>query len=68
MGWCMHVNDNVTNTVLSMSTLLIALHIIRTAIINGLEPYRYVKYVLENIKSKPVDDLLPYSEAMGKLL
>lgn len=42
--------------------------IIRTAIINGLDPYRYVKYVLENIKSKPVDDLLPYSKAMGKLL
>ena len=27
--------------------------IIRTAIINGLDPYRYIKYVLENIKSKP---------------
>ena len=25
MGWCMHVNDSVTNIVLSMSTLLIAL-------------------------------------------
>ena len=25
--------------------------IIRTAIINGLDPYRYIKYVLENIKS-----------------
>ena len=26
MGWCVHVNDSVANTVLSMSTLLIALH------------------------------------------
>lgn len=27
IGWCMHVNDSVTNTALSMSTLLTALHI-----------------------------------------
>ena len=38
--------------------------IIRTAIINGLDPYRYIKYVLENIKSKSIDDLLPYSESL----
>lgn len=41
--------------------------IIRSAIINGLDPYRYLKYILENIKSKPVDDLLLYSKAMEKL-
>ena len=42
--------------------------IIRTAIINGLDPYRYIKYVLENIKSKPIDDLLPYSKEILKSL
>ncbi len=42
--------------------------IIRTAIINGLDPYRYIKYVLENIKSKPIDDLLPYSKDIAKAL
>lgn len=41
--------------------------IIRTAIINGLDPYRYIKYVLENIKSRSIDDLLPYSKEMSKL-
>lgn len=38
--------------------------IIRTAIINGLDPYRYIKYVLENVRKKPIDDLLPYSRAL----
>lgn len=42
--------------------------LIRTAIINGLDPYRYIKYVLENIKSKPIDDLLPYSKDIAKAL
>lgn len=42
--------------------------IIRTAIINGLDPYSYIKYVLENIKSKPIDDLLPYSKNIAKAL
>lgn len=42
--------------------------IIRTAIINGLDPYRYIKYVLENIKNKPVDDLLPYSKTLQKMM
>lgn len=42
--------------------------IIRTAIINGLDPYRYVKYVLENIRNMPIDDLLPYSKDMAKAL
>lgn len=38
--------------------------IIRTAIINGLDPYRYIKYVLENMRKKPIDDLLPYSRTL----
>ena len=38
--------------------------IIRTAIINGLDPYRYLKYALENMKNKPIDDLLPYSTTL----
>ena len=42
--------------------------IIRTAIINGLDPYLYIKYVLENIKSKPIDDLLPYSKTLQKVM
>ena len=42
--------------------------IIRTAIINGLNPYHYIKYVLENIKNKPVDDLLPYSKTLQKVM
>ena len=42
--------------------------IIRTAIINGLDPYRYIKYVLENIKSKPIDDLLPYFKNIRTLI
>lgn len=42
--------------------------IIRTAIINGLDPYRYVKYVLENIRNMPIDDLLPYSKDIAKVL
>ena len=42
--------------------------IIRTAIINGLDPYRYIKYVLENIKNKSIDDLLPYSKEAQKMM
>ena len=42
--------------------------IIRTAIINRLDPYRYIKYVLENIKDKPIDDLLPYSKEVQKMM
>lgn len=37
-------------------------------IINGLDPYRYLKYVLTNIKTKPIDELLPYSEDDAKLV
>ena len=36
--------------------------IIRTAIINGVDPYRYIKYVLTNIKNTPIDNLLPYTK------
>lgn len=42
--------------------------IIRTAIINGLDPYRYIKYVLDNIKNKPIDELLPYSKTLQKVM
>ena len=42
--------------------------IIRTAIINGLDPYRYIKYVLENIRNMPIDNLLPYSKDIAKVL
>lgn len=38
--------------------------IIGTAIINGLDPYRYIKYVLESMRKKPIDDLLPYSRTL----
>jgi transposase len=36
--------------------------VIRTAIINGLDPYRYLEYALENVGRKPVEDILPYSK------
>ncbi|MBE6127069.1 MAG: transposase domain-containing protein [Erysipelotrichaceae bacterium] len=36
--------------------------IIRTAIINGLDPYRYLEYVLENVGRKPIEAILPYSK------
>lgn len=36
--------------------------IIRTAIINGLDPYRYLEYALENVGRKPVEDIVPYSK------
>ena len=42
--------------------------VIQTAITNGLDPYRYVKYVLENIGNMPIDDLLPYSKDIAKVL
>ena len=42
--------------------------IIKTAIINGLDPYRYLKYVLANIKTKQIDTLLPYSKDITKLI
>lgn len=36
--------------------------IIRTAIINGLDPYRYLEYALENVGRKPIEAILPYSK------
>lgn len=36
--------------------------IIRTAIINGLDPYRYLEYALENVGKKQIEDILPYSK------
>ena len=36
--------------------------IIRTAIINGLDPYRYLEYTLENVGKKPIEAILPYSK------
>jgi hypothetical protein len=36
--------------------------IIRTAIINGLDPYRYLEYALENVGRKPIGGILPYSK------
>ena len=36
--------------------------VIRTAIINGLDPYRYLEYALENVGKKPIEDILPYSK------
>ena len=32
------------------------------------DPYRYIKYVLEYIKSKSIDDLLPYSKEVQKMI
>ena len=36
--------------------------IIRTAVINGLDPYRYLEYAIENVGRKPIGDILPYSK------
>ena len=36
--------------------------IIRTAITNGLDPYRYLEYALENVGRKPIEAILPYSK------
>ncbi len=35
---------------------------IRTAIINGLDPYRYLEHALENVGRKPIEAILPYSK------
>ncbi|MBQ7243483.1 MAG: hypothetical protein IJS52_04690 [Bacilli bacterium] len=32
------------------------------AVINGLDPYRYLKYPLENVGKKPIEAILPYSK------
>ena len=36
--------------------------IVRTAMINGLDPYRYLEYALENVGRKPIEAILPYSK------
>ena len=36
--------------------------IIRTAIINGLGPYLYLEYALENVGREPIEAILPYSK------
>ena len=36
--------------------------IIRTAMINGLDPYRCLEYALENVGRKPIEAILPYSK------
>lgn len=40
--------------------------IIRTALINHLDPEKYMTYVLENIGRKNIDELTPYSESLPK--
>lgn len=40
--------------------------IIQTALINNLNIEKYLNYVFTNIKNKPVDELLPYSEEIRK--
>lgn len=34
--------------------------LIRTAVINGLDPYRYLEYALKNLGRKPIKTILPY--------
>ena len=36
--------------------------IIRKVVINGLDPYRYLEYALENVGKKPIEAILPYSK------
>lgn len=38
--------------------------IVQTARANGLKSEQYLSYCLENIRNKPVEDLLPWSEAL----
>ena len=38
------------------------MEIVKTAIINGLDPYRHLEYALENIGKKPIEAILPYSK------
>ena len=40
--------------------------IIQTARANGLKSEQYLKYVIENINKKDIDDLLPWSNALPK--
>ena len=36
--------------------------IIRAAIINRLDPYRFLEHALENVGKKPIEAILPYSK------
>ena len=48
------------------TTLLFS--IIRTAKMNNVEVSKYLEYVLDNIQTKKINDLLPYSEKLPKYL
>lgn len=48
------------------TTLLFS--IIRTAKMNNVEVSKYLEYVLDNIQTKEIKDLLPYSEKLPKYL
>ena len=41
---------------------------IRTAIINNINVSKYLEYVLDNIKDKPINELLPYSDKLPESL
>ncbi|HBD06217.1 MAG TPA: IS66 family transposase, partial [Firmicutes bacterium] len=43
------------------------LSVIRTALSNGLDVYKYLEYVIQNINETNVNDLLPYSKNMVDL-
>ena len=36
--------------------------IVRTAMINGLDPYRCLEFALENVGRKPIEAIFPYSK------
>ena len=42
--------------------------LVQTCKINNVNVERYFKYILENINSKDIEDLLPYSEKISKEL
>ena len=42
--------------------------IIRTARMNDLNVSKYLEYVLDNIQTKAIKDLLPYSPVLDKSL
>jgi len=42
--------------------------IIRSALINHLDPEKYIAYVLENIKNKSIKELTPYFDKLPKYL
>lgn len=40
--------------------------IVQTAGANGLKVEQYLKYLIENIDKKPIEELLPYSDKLPK--